>query len=175
MYQEKIIKGYPNYKVDTLGNVYGKSICQKNIKGEWRKIYGTFVKGYLKCKIRNENGVKLVFAHRLVAESFIENIHNKPTVNHINCDKSDNRVENLEWATQKEQIKHADYHGLIKRDLIGVKKRKSFKQYSLDGIFIKDCIGIENVATELGVSPTAISQNLRNISKSCCGFKFQYN
>ncbi len=46
---------------------------------------------------------KHYLVHRLVAETFIENIENKPTVDHINRERSDNRVENLRWATQSEQ------------------------------------------------------------------------
>lgn len=55
--------------------------------------------GYNRIKI---NG-KLYLVHRLVAETFIENIENKPTVDHINRDRSDNMVENLRWATFTEQ------------------------------------------------------------------------
>ena len=60
-------------------------------------------KGYLRISI----GGKLMFVHRLIAELYIPNPDNKPQVNHINGNKLDNRVENLEWVTNMENRKHA--------------------------------------------------------------------
>ena len=72
--------------------------------GRFKKIHWTLgykdkSKGYHQIMI---NG-KHYLVHRLVAETFIENIENKPTVDHINRERSDNRVENLRWATWSEQ------------------------------------------------------------------------
>lgn len=63
--------------------------------------------GYLRYVFSYKGKRKTISGHRLVAMAFIPNPDNKPTINHINGIKDDNRVENLEWATHKEQKKHS--------------------------------------------------------------------
>lgn len=72
--------------------------------------------GYLNhaTKIDGRSGVNKCFRlHRVVAEAFIDNPDNKPEVNHINANKADNTKKNLEWATAKENTRHAIESGLI--------------------------------------------------------------
>jgi len=73
-----------------------------------------YIKGYLRIGLRdssdNQNR-KMHLVHRLVAEAYIENPDEKPEVNHINSDRSDNRIENLEWATRCENNGHAWKYG----------------------------------------------------------------
>lgn len=69
--------------------------------------------GYLKTTLWKDGKGTTRKTHRFIAETFIENIDNKPQVNHINGDKKDNRVENLEWVTHQENMDHAVEMGLV--------------------------------------------------------------
>lgn len=99
-------KIYENYMVSSEGKIY--SLLTKKELKPWMTN-----KGYLKIDLgRNRR----VYVHRLVAETFIPNSENKPTVNHLNHDKTDNRIKNLEWATYKEQTAHDIANG--KREIV---------------------------------------------------------
>lgn len=67
--------------------------------------------GYYRVSFYNKGKKERVFIHRLVAETFIPNPENKKQVNHINEDKSDNSVKNLEWTTQEENELHSMRRG----------------------------------------------------------------
>lgn len=101
---KKPIEGYENlYWVDNQGNVYN---ARKKLKTYFTRT------GY-ECLKLTKDGVRThPSVHRLVAEAFIPNPHNKSEVNHIDGDKSNNRVSNLEWVTSSENKIHARDTGL---------------------------------------------------------------
>ena len=89
----KKIKNRDNYSVSNLGNV------RNDKTGRMLKFF-TKSNGYQQVQLGRANNPQYV--HRLVAEAFIDNPCNRPQVNHINGNKSDNSVENLEWVTASE-------------------------------------------------------------------------
>ena len=89
------------------------------------KRRGTIIKqsydtrGYPKLNLKANCKCKTVLVHRLVAEAFLPNPENKKTVNHIDCERTNNSVSNLEWATYKENIVHAWENGLYANNCKG--------------------------------------------------------
>lgn len=91
------VKDY--YYCDSFGNIFSNSM------GTMKILKERYTGGYLRVHLTLKNGKqKSYFAHRIIASAFIPNSENKPTVNHINHIRTDNRVENLCWATMKEQM-----------------------------------------------------------------------
>jgi len=105
----KDIKDYEGiYQISNLGNV--KSLIRKTSGTNTSKV--VFLKlflsknGYLRCVLSKKGKIKKMLIHRLIADHFIKNTLNKKCVNHINGIRTDNRIENLEWATHSENSTH---------------------------------------------------------------------
>ncbi len=98
------------YAVNELGEVYS---LRKNRTISPKVNHD----GYLRVQLWSANQCEFVAIHRLIAETFLPNPDNKPFVNHIDGNKANNTVENLEWCTQKENIAHAWKNGLSHRHL----------------------------------------------------------
>jgi len=125
----KDIGGYEEkYQISNFGRIKIKSVISHGVgygsisnrlSPEMIKAQSNDKNKYLVSSLTKGNISKQFRVHKLVAEAFIPNPENKPTVNHINGIKHDNRLENLEWLTHKEQIIHAQSIGLrrIKNNL----------------------------------------------------------
>lgn len=119
------------YQVSDLGRVKSLQRMVVRPKGSYIKkeiiLKPTLLKiGYLFIKIRDGFKYHPFYIHRLIATHFMDNEDNQRTVNHKNGIKTDNRIENLEWATHSENIKHAYDTGLkVKIGMMGEKNNQS--------------------------------------------------
>lgn len=112
------ISGYTGvYQVSNLGRVrsldrYEK--CGTFIRKRKGKVLHQSVNrgGYLQLSLLKDGISHTKEVHRLVAQAFLPNTDNLPEVNHIDCDKTNNSVDNLEWVTREENTAHALFHGL---------------------------------------------------------------
>ena len=102
----KDVVGYEGlYQVSNFGNV--KSLGNEFSRKERLLKLSPQSKGYLTIVLQKNATRKMVLVHRLVAEHFIDNTESKAQINHINGIKTDNRVENLEWVSHRENLNHA--------------------------------------------------------------------
>ena len=181
----KNIEGYPNYQVSNMGRVKRLSTgyyrrTEKILKPQLQN------NGYLHIKLSQKDKTKCILVHRLVAQVFIPNPNNLPQVNHINEDKTDNRVENLEWCTQKYNINYGN--GISKRvktnkengtykkigEINSKIRSKSILQFSKDNSFIRKWDCIMDIQRELGYDNKQICSCLKNRQKTAKGFKWVY-
>ena len=110
------IENFPNYKISNMGRVLATDYINKGGKKEKPRILRACKNsdGYLHVCLSNMEGSKTISVHRLVADGFIKKDLIKSTVNHINGNKTDNMLINLERATIREQLLHAYATGLKK-------------------------------------------------------------
>lgn len=117
--------------------------------------------GYLLIQLNKVN----LTVHRLVAETFIPNPDDKPYVNHINSNKIDNRVENLEWVTQKE---NCNAHGK------SISHPKRVIQSDMQGKIINTYDSLIEAGASIGLSPSSISKAVLKINMTAGGYVWDY-
>lgn len=179
----KNIKGYEGfYQISNLGRV--KSLKQKSFNRE--KIMKIIINprfGYAQLNFRVNNKINCFKVHRLVAMAFIPNPENKPDVNHIDGNKLNNCVSNLEWCSKSENMIHAFKIGLcfISEEkkiamLNGLRKKlcKKVLQYDRFGNFIKEHDSTYDAADFVGGHQSNISSCCNGKSKTVKGFIFKY-
>jgi hypothetical protein len=146
-----------NYFVNELGQI--KTTNWKNTGQERIMSLCDKGQGYLGTVFVIDGKNTSVRVHRVIAEVFIPNPDNKPEVNHINGDKSDNRVENLEWVTKQENMDHyREFLNVVtlRGSEIGNSKLTEKEVLEIRNKFIPRVYGRKQLAEEYNVSPATI-------------------
>ena len=124
----KDIKGFEGmYQVSNLGRV--RSVDRFDSIGRLQKGNIKAIrdngKGYKVVQMYKDNKPKICYIHRLVATAFIDNPDNKPEVHHIDSDRSNNKLENLQWVTSKENNNFPEHIESMKKNPNWLKNSKS--------------------------------------------------
>ena len=126
-------------------------------------------RGYLRVTLYKNGTRNRQTIHRLVSKAFLPNPCNKPAINHIDEDKSNNRVDNLEWCTQKENCNHGNRNKKISSGI-----SKPVKQLSKAGKLLAIWESMTIASEVLGISLSEISVCTREHHKSAGGYKWRY-
>lgn len=113
----EIWKDIPNlpYEISNFGVVRRKEGTKLNWKAN-SYVRPYKMKGYVAVHLYKNSRCYRFLVHRLLAEAFIPNPLNKPFINHIDGNRENNSLDNLEWCTHQENIQHAYDTGLVKAD-----------------------------------------------------------
>lgn len=155
------------YQISNMGRVLSFWKCNAHPNIPRFKHLRKDKKGYMRCKI----GEKLIPVHRLVAVAFISNPSGKPQVNHIDGDKENNTVSNLEWCTNSENQRHAVLHGLTEGRKIALKKALCKKVFQFDKKLNLICEyeSTCDAARSTGISQSHISACCRKAHRKTAG------
>lgn len=165
----KDIEDYENlYQVSNLGKI-------RNSKGLIMKQKPS-KDGYVRILLCKNGHYTAKYVHILVAKAFISNPNCKAEVNHIDANKSNNTVSNLEWVTRSENHFHAVSKGL--KPINPTKGKygkdnpctKPLYQYDLNENFIREWSSREEAAEYYGCIPNSISRCMNGVRKTCKGF-----
>lgn len=147
-----IVKDYPKYNIEKDGSIYSY-FSFKYLK----TLIDSY--GYVKIMLYNKKGSKQFFLHRLLAEHFLLKLSHHKDVNHIDGNKSNNNLQNLEWVTRSENNKHA-YK-------LGLKCKKGEKHHS-NKLKNKDILKIRKLLIK-GIKQTIIAKEF-NVDQSTISY-----
>jgi hypothetical protein len=157
--QMKDIKDYEGlYQVSNLGTVYSVK-SGKFLKPRKTKL------GYILIDLYKNNKQKTYYLHRLVAQAFIPNPLNLPEVNHKSEIKTDNRVENLEWMSHKENINYGSRTERCSKKVL---------QFTREGEFVAEYSSTHEAERQTGIYFQSISQCCKGKRHSAGNYIWRY-
>lgn len=166
-----------NYEISSDGRV-------RNHKTKKELKLGKDSRGYYRVSFSfgSRGNQKTMFIHRLVAENFIKNTHNKKQVNHIDGDKLNNNCSNLEWVTSKENINHAISIGLFNVKEMSKKANKASLKHISKPIMMEDTlkckktryISISDCALKNNFPKSSVNQSVNSKTMYKGRYKFNF-
>ena len=185
----KDIEGYPDYRISNYGRVMSLKRGLKRVLKPQKDKYG-----YLICSLWENGKGKTLKIHRLVAEAFLPNHSNKPEIDHINTDKTDNTVwlnedgsvnydkTNLRWATSKENRNNPISLDRLRKNKYAFPKNANnprscvVLQYDKEGNFIREWATMSEAEEYYNKNriSTNISSCCRNKCKTAYGYIWKY-
>lgn len=189
------IKGYDGrYKIGNKGTVIGVSRSNDNRYKDKQWILKQYEdkNGYMYVTLQKDENRKTIKVHRLVAENFLENPDNLPQINHIDGNKKNNNVNNLEFCTAKHnmseavriglfdkckdtQRKNAIKNNLGKYHILGNEAtKKKIGQYDKNNNLIKIYESISEASRQTGITVASISYSANGIRKSGGGYLWHF-
>lgn len=161
------IKGYEGlYVVTSDGTIIGLK--------SGKELKPMNMRGYLRVKLYKNAKSKTHSIHRLVASAFIPNDQGKEQVNHIDGNKSNNNVSNLEWVTQSENQIHAYLNGLNSTEHANMATRKRVLQKTIEGELLKTWDSMSDASRATGIPIGNITHCCRGRINHAGGYKWTY-
>lgn len=163
IWKQIIYNGFKtNYSVSNLGRV-------KNDKsGRILKLSDSNEYKVASISLGHGN-IKRFLVHRLVAVAFLNNSNNKEYVNHIDGNKTNNNVNNLEWVTPSENAIHAQRTGLI-----GYQKKRPVRQFNLQGVWMMDFESATEAARQCDCQQSKITSVCGGRRKTAGNYQWRY-
>lgn len=170
-YEAKIINNNSDYYIFKDGRIFSYR-SMKFIKPHIAR------NGYINICLHGMSSQKNFSIHRLIAQAFIPNPENKPEVNHIDGNRSNNKISNLEWCTRSENGLHA--YAVNKRShpmtgLLGINNKKSKIVYAYkNGVCVDAFFGLSDAQRKTGISSGHISQACNGIRNTARGYVWKF-
>ena len=171
----KRIKGFSDYAVSDTGNIY-------SLKGRQAKLLKPVLtkSGYLNVSLCKNGTVYTKRVHRLVIEAFTPNKEHKPQINHIDGNKANNCIENLEWCTSSENLQHA--YRVLKRTppramlgKTGIESPSHIPVLQIkNNIIVAKFYGLHEARRKTGICYQNIYKCCKGKRKTAGGFQWKY-